>query len=58
MALGLELDDLGGPFHPKPFHDSICWWKKAAGKARGHSVWDRGKEATTPKCGFYAVLGP
>lgn len=23
VAGGLELDDLGGPFQPKPFYDSI-----------------------------------
>lgn len=33
MAWRLELDDLYGPFQPKPFYDSILHWLSWAGSS-------------------------
>ena len=46
IAEGLELDDLKGPFQPKPFYDSVML-KSLIENDRGITVVSRGKSRYT-----------
>ena len=45
MAGGLELDDLYGPFQPKPFCDAmILWQQESKGEKMNFSIWMKSKQ--------------